>query len=62
MVPCPASLTVRVKFVEVKLAVALRLLFMTTWQGLAPVQAPLHPENSQPAAGVAFIATALPIV
>jgi hypothetical protein len=44
-----------------KVAVTLRLLFMTTWQGLAPLQDPLHPENVHPLAAVAFSVTELPV-
>ena len=42
-------------------AVGLRLLFMTTLQGLPPVQAPLHPENDQLTAALAVSVTELPL-
>ena len=44
----------------VKVAVGLRLLFMTMLQGLPPLQKPLHAENVQPLAGVAFMVTVVP--
>jgi len=46
----------------VKVAVGLRLLFMTTLQGLPPLQKPLHAENVQPVAAVAFMVTVVPAV
>jgi hypothetical protein len=54
-------LTMAQEGMAVNVAVGLRLLFMTTVQGLPPVQTPLHPENVQPLPAVAFIVTELPI-
>jgi hypothetical protein len=43
-------------------AVGPKLLFITMLQGLPPLQIPLHPENAQPLAGVAFMVTEVPPV
>ena len=61
-VPCPTSLTESVycDATVAKLAVAVRLPFTVTLQGLLPLQAPLHPENVQPVAAVALIVTEVP--
>ena len=47
--------------VVTNVAVALRLLFMVTLQGLRPLHGPLHPENVQPLAAVAFNETGVPL-
>ena len=56
-----ALLTTAQDGVVVKVAVGLRLLFITTLQGLPPLQDPLHPENVQPLAAVALMVTELPL-
>jgi hypothetical protein len=44
----------------VNVAVGAIFLLMTNLHGLLPLQAPLHPENDQPLAALAFIVTELP--
>jgi hypothetical protein len=59
-VPVPARVTASAGCAEVKIAVTDELLFKVTAHGVAPLQAPAHPEKVDPAAADAASVTLLP--
>jgi hypothetical protein len=58
--PVPALVTVTEKLWSAKFAVTLRAALIDTVQLAVPVQAPLHPANLDPVAGVAVRVTLEP--
>ena len=60
--PAPALVSVRLKVCNVNVAVTDCAALMVTTQEAVPVHAPLHPVNTEPAAGVAVSVTGVPAV
>ena len=58
--PAVATLRVNVEALSAKVAVTDRAALITTAQVPLPLQAPVHPENVDPAAGAAVSVTDVP--
>jgi len=60
-IPLPVSLTVRAKVCRSKVAVTVVALVKVTLHEPVPVQPPLQPVKTEPAAGAAVRVTAVPL-